>query len=235
MQTSTIGIVDIQPYQTNQKSKSIQQSTLISLTNKSGNESYFLADINYRIDYKMKKWKYLGILKNSYKKENSRLLSNSGFIHIRAIKHLNPLYYLETYIQREYDQFTDLNERQLFGQNIRLNVTLNPNKQIIIAAGPLIEKESTRSLPTKYYLRVNSYIFYKTNITQNNTYQTITYLQPALEKITNFRTYSNHHLIMEINNKIALKTSLLFKYNNTPPNGIKKYDSEINQSINIQF
>ena len=105
----------------------------------SANSEILFINGNYRLDYNsMSQWKYFFIAKYNHAFEKSKdPFSNKGFGHVRGIYQLHPKLEIESFVQKEFNYFINLEDRELIGGGIRSN----PFKKLFIGIGAMYEKE----------------------------------------------------------------------------------------------
>ena len=79
----------------------------------SANSEILFINGNYRLDYNsMSQWKYFFIAKYNHAFEKSKdPFSNKGFGHVRGIYQLHPKLEIESFVQKEFNYFINLEDR----------------------------------------------------------------------------------------------------------------------------
>ena len=126
--------------------------------------------VEYRLDYIRKDnfHSFMVInLENGFEKENNspkNIITNKGFIHLRATKNVVTNYQMEVFTQYEFNEFLLLNDRYLLGSGLRTVFHKSELANTYLGIGLMVEKE-TYNLDVdneKSLLRSTNYI--KNNI-----------------------------------------------------------------------
>ena len=124
-------------------SAGIHQKMNMSFSYISGNSEIMILRGDYRIDYQSQSdWSGHFITKYDRAFEKSEDdFTNKGFGQLRAVKQVFPRIQVESFLQKEFNYFIDLENRELIGGNVRFN----PFKKFFIATGTMYEKEEYKN------------------------------------------------------------------------------------------
>ena len=110
----------------------ISQNLNLSFAYISGTSKIIFLNASYRLDYTAKS-NWYGFFETKYErafdKESQEKFSNRGFGHLRAVRQVASNIQVEGFLQKEFNYFIDLENRELIGGGFRFN----PFKQFFIA------------------------------------------------------------------------------------------------------
>ena len=164
----------------------IQHNVEIDLAYISGNTELFNLNGLYRADYVAKSdwsgffiWKYDRAFEKS-----SEDFSYKGFGHLRIAKPIKSNTHIEGFIQKEFNHFINMENRELFGFGIRLK----PYKKIFLGTGFMTEMEKYQNLPKEQnFIKSTNYLNYSIIILKIFELQNIMYYQFKLKKLNDYR------------------------------------------------
>jgi hypothetical protein len=156
---------------------------------------------------------------------------NNAFVHFRYTIMLHDTIGYEVFTQTQYDEFKDLELRQLNGAGIRLEKTFSKEKPLQLAIGTGIMSDHEQ-LPyeTTTHARSTSYLSISKSFTTDNSsfISAVTYYQPLLFNHKDYRVNTEINLRTSIINKkeyqIGLNTSFVYLYDTVPAIKIEKAD-----------
>ena len=210
-----------------------------------GNTEFLKIKTGARIDYS--KSKYNGFLIGDYQRglQAKRVFLNKGFLHLRLMRKLNDRHGVEVFAQKAFNDFTDLNNRELIGGGVRLgyfrNDTLenHPEKlRLFLGVGLMYEHESLGNGTTANktnLLRSTNYLSLRWQIDSRVSVSSIVYYQVALKRISDFRILSEGSLEFNITRIVVFRTSLNLSFDNEPPSSVEKYDLELTNGFVIKI
>lgn len=174
-------------------------------------------------------------------KDEERYL-DKGFAHLRLISELSDSLSGELFLQKEYNEFTLLEDRQIAGTGIRIALFQEEEEQtsasgIYLGIGIMWEKEVLDLNPgdeTEIY-RSTNYISCRMKANETTTLAATAYYQPDLEDSSDYRVLFDGTLAFKITDSLAFTFDINYRFDNEPPAGIKKYDTEITNGISLSF
>jgi|YNPMSStandDraft_1061717.scaffolds.fasta_scaffold00594_3 hypothetical protein len=211
-----------------------------------GNTEYTIIRPGYRIDWINGKYHTFGVLSYAYAEDATRKRENRGFVHLRSIYELFEFLSVEAFLQKEFNEFILLNDRNLFGLTGRLEI-IKEKLQIdsidkleiyaYLGIGAMIENEELNTKPTKETTvgRVSSYFSFGVNIPSNMLIKSITFYQPKFSNDKDYRLLNESSLNVKINKNVTFRTSLRLRYDSQPPQNIKPRDLNLLNGIQIEF
>ncbi len=210
----------------------------------SGNSEYLTLKTMLRIDYLRRHNNFFLIVKYQRGAQAKQLFLNKGFIHLRGMHSWNKTITQEIFLQKEFDDFTSLSERNLIGGGLRLQLLARTGKadslrKILLFAGVggMYEREevSGRIAEDQRLFRSTNYLSLFTRIDERVRMQLISYFQFAAAKREDYRILVDGSLEFKLTRQLFFQASLNFRYDSQPPVEIKKYDLEISNGIKVWF
>jgi len=216
-----------------------------TFTVKAGNTEYTAYTGTGRVDYNGKKFDAFLVGNFEFKNTADTKVENQGFLHLRGITHIADRATWEVFLQRQYDEFIDLNSRNLAGTGLKYRViehiagedsskTLDVN----VSLGLMYETEEydvDEGTVSKYLWRSTNFLSVDWLIKEKLNLTGVIYYQPA------FKNFSNYRISSELGFEFAIARSLYFivdftgRYNSIPVTDVKKYDFSIENGIRIEI
>ena len=184
---------------------------------------------SYRIDYLLSS-NWYGFFNGYYNREfakNKEDFSNRGFIHFRAAKPIMNNLDIEGFLQKETNQFINLENRELSGGGFRINQF----EKLYFGVGVMheMEKYNSNSIEQKF-IKSTNYINYKTNIFETIDLQNVIYYQFKMEEPEDFRIFWDGNMNAPISKGISFNINIHYQLDN---NG-KRY-FEFSNGLSFQF
>ena len=191
-------------------SPGIHQEMKMSFSYISGNSEIMFLRGNYRIDYQSQSdWSGFFVTKYDRAFEKSENdFSNKGFGQIRAVKQVLSRIQVESFLQKEFNYFIDLENRELIGGNVRFN----PFKKFFIATGVMHEKEVYQNEEEQNFMKSTSYINYSVQPMEKVTIENVLYYQFKLEAMDNYRILWDGTLSVQGSNWLSFYLRYNYRY-----------------------
>lgn len=216
-----------------------------TFTAKAGNTEYTAYTGTGRVDYNGKTFDAFLVGNFEFKNTADTKVENQGFLHLRGITHIAERATWEIFLQRQYDEFIDLNSRNLAGTGLKYRVieyiaeadsskTLDVN----VSLGAMYETEEydvDAGIVSKDLWRSANFISVDWLIKKKLNLTGVIYYQPA------FKNFKNYRIASELGFEFALARSLHFivdftwRYNSIPVTDVKKYDLSVQNGIRIEI
>jgi putative salt-induced outer membrane protein YdiY len=208
-----------------------------------GNSDYINLGAGYRCD-----WihgRAYAFLSSSleYKEASASKIIDKGFAHLRAIYSLDSSFAAEMFLQKEFNEFILLKDRNLVGAGFRYTCPdLFPKDadldfNLNIGSGLMFENEELNTNPdtVENAVRSTNYIALKFKISEIVNLNAVAYYQVSVADMENYRILSDARIDFKLSKSISFFTSLNYRMNSRPPIDIKKYDLSINNGLSISF
>jgi len=169
---------------------------------------------------------------------------DNAFLHLRHVHQLyNPFWAWEAFTQYKTDKFKNLSDRVLIGGGIRYKLldTGDYNKVFIGLGGYDEEVKYTQDSdtgiqdPNENNIRFNSYLSYKTRISNNLEMSLLSYFQPKVDDVHDYMAAATAELIIHLTSVFDLSYKIEYDYDSRPPTDVKKEDIDQRLSFIYRF
>jgi hypothetical protein len=169
-------------------------------------------------------------------------LTRKTFEHARTRIELDPRWRWEAFAQHEYDQFRRLSLRALAGTGPALQIVDAKAIGLLAGAAYLYEYErlDTRPGTIDAGLRTTAHraSVYLTGHEEPSTGVLIVetvYAQPRLDQPGDLRLLGELSVQSKLASRVALKDSFTVAYDRTPPDGVRRYDTQLEAAVVVTF
>jgi hypothetical protein len=199
--------------------------------------------VEYRLDYIRKDnfHSFMVInLENGFEKENNspkNIITNKGFIHLRATKNVVTNYQMEVFTQYEFNEFLLLNDRYLLGAGLRTAFHKSELADTYLGIGLMVEKE-TYNLDIdneKSLLRSTNYIKNNIALSSNIDLSNTCYFQIASDDLNDYRILYDGGLDFHVNDFFAFTIELNYRYDNAPHGDLGSSYIQISNGVSFNF
>jgi hypothetical protein len=227
----------------NNRANGLYHTFNIAVNLNQGNEEYVKYQGDYRLDFYTNQFISYLVGNLEYKKGNNSLITNKGFAHWRFIFNKDNFIEPEVFTQIDYNDFLHLKHRFLIGTGLRfstLNYTSDDSTHKInleFGTGLMYEYEKnsdTIKSETKY-IRSTSFVSLRYSYLKNFNFFSVSYIQPYLKDLNDFRFFSENRIQLNINDYFAFYISSIYRLDNEPISGLKPFDFELLNGIQITF
>ncbi len=209
----------------------------------SGNSEFVNIKSAARVDYATSSFDLFLVGNYEFQEAKDEKIVNKGFAHLRSIIALAPALFLEFFLQKEFNQFILLEDRNLAGSGLRLDVIklFSAGKDSLVeiywGSGLMFENEryNIPVSPETNLFRSTNYLTIKLQITNDFSFTAINYFQFDIKRLHDYRILSNAGFNFSITENLAFNSSLSWRYDNEPVEGVKKYDVEVANGITFSF
>jgi hypothetical protein len=150
---------------------------------------------------------------------------------------------LETFGQKEFNDFIRLKDRNLIGGGVRISL-LNrvPDEDealsLHIGIGGMFENEvennDSGEIRTNL-VRSTNYLSFRWKIKRDLAFGAIGYYQVALAEAADFRVLGDASLQFGITEALSFTAGLHLRYDNEPPPDVERHDLELKNGIVVTF
>ena len=138
---------------------------------------------------------------------------------------------MESFLQKEFNYFIDLENRELIGGNVRFN----PFKKFFIATGAMHEKEVYQSEVEQNFMKSTSYINYSMQPMEKVTIENVLYYQFKLEAMNNYRILWDGTLSFQGSDWLSFYLSCKYRYDISEINPDGSSYFEITNGMGFRF
>ncbi|UCH11256.1 MAG: DUF481 domain-containing protein [Fidelibacterota bacterium] len=210
-----------------------------------GNSNLFQNRSKLRLDY-VQDWGHLFLVAN-YRlgsKDKTNFI-NKGFTHFRAAKPLWPALSAELFLQKEFNEFLQLQDRQLVGLGLRIKWhQLEPfhgkfeHLQLATGVGFMHEREAidigpdgTQGDPVHGDLaklvRSTNYIVLGWKPKESLRILTTGYFQIDTRRTQDYRLLSQTTLKVSVTKRLAITIDMNLRYDSEPPGDVEAFDIDL--------
>ena len=200
----------------------------------SGNSEFIMFHGNYRLDYHSKqKWHGFVIINHDRAHEKSeKEFNNRGFAHLRALHHWKPKIHLESFLQKEFNHFLNLENRELLGFGMRMH----PMNELYVGIGLMNEVELYQFSPKEHVnLKSTNYINHSFKMNEMIDIQNVLYYQFISANIEHYRILWDGNLNIKASNSISFHMNLNYRYDISDINPTGDSYFEITNGLGFSF
>ncbi len=212
---------------------------------KAGNSEYGAVNFTGRVDHNGKKFDQFIVADIEYKSTADEQITNKGFVHLRGMWDFARRTDLEFFLQREYDEFIDLNSRNLVGTTIKYRLIETQSSKdstntfdINVSTGIMYEGENYNSDPEnieKNFIRSTNFISADWLIKNKLNLTGVVYYQPAFSNFNNFRVTTWLTFEFSVIKRFYVVFQVSYKYNSRPVNDVKPFDLSIENGFRFEL
>jgi putative salt-induced outer membrane protein YdiY len=210
----------------------------------SGNSEYISGEAKLRLDYIQVNYRTFLAGELAYKEGNNAVISNKGFLHGRYIYNLNKDLEPELFIQKEFNEFVLLSDRNLAGGGIRLTLSntdfvadSSAEIDLYLGTGIMYEMEEINIVPTQIteIIRSTNYLTLTWKPTENFLLNSVTYFQVDVNRLNDHRILNDTKLQFKITKAFSFVFNMNYRFDKEPPPGVKEYDLELKNGITVEI
>jgi hypothetical protein len=195
--------------------KLASSASTLNLYNFYANEMLFLADYNYSIT-------------------NGAKDTNNGRFHLRYTIDPKAEFSYELFAQHEFDQFRDLQSRDIAGANLRQAVINHDKERLYLGYGAFYEVEVLTDAPTRNEPRGNVYVSYVHGKSPVQWSTTI-YYQPSFTRLHDYRIQAQGNVETQMTQRLALQIQIAYMFDNYPPPDVPPSDLTTMVGFNLKY
>lgn len=176
-----------------------------------------------------------------YSQVNGRTNISRSVLHLRYFHELARSMWWEAYVQQQTDKFRLLRARELAGTGPRFGIYQSPGLDLHLGTSYLLEYETidvpagasdSRSVTAhRWSTYVTVALLHEDRITATTT----TYLQPRLDRPSDYRLLNETALTVDLTRRFATRLTLSTRMDSDPPTSVRRADLEIKNSLVMKF
>ncbi len=178
----------------------------------------------------------------SFTRLNENRFVNNALSHLRFIREHSARFSYEAFGQHQFNEFTRLEQRLLFGGGVRFRVLQAPRAEVFLGTGYMLERE-TLDLPSELsdprrseHHRSTNYLTVRYNSEDERLRLVETlYFQTRFDRTEDFRVLSETSFEIRLLRRLALAISLNVTHDSEPPTGVKETDVVLSNSLRYSF
>ena len=186
----------------------------------------------------------LALARGEYGTSRGLTLTRKSFEHLRARVEIDCRWRWEAFAQHEYDQFRRLSLRALAGTGPALQIVASKEATVLAGAAYMIEIErldrrmsdAVRDAGRRTTAhRASVYLTGHEELSAGVSIVETVYAQPRLDEPSDVRLLGELAVLTKLSSRIALKNSFTVAYDDTPPDGVKRYDTQLELAVIVTF
>ena len=217
----------------------------LSLTYQSGNTDLLRFKSSLRSDYWFDKYHTFGIATLQQGKQDGKLYTDKGFIHLRGARSIIDHLGLEMFLQKQFNESILLRDRNLAGGGLRISAlkqrtdTKNTGLNLYLGIGGMWENETINDkqhgeIETNI-IRSTNYVSATWRIDKRFSVVITGYYQPYIQRLSDFRVISESRLEFHVTKTVSINTRLNIRYDSEPPTDVEAHDLEIVNGLSYRF
>ena len=216
-----------------------------------GNSDLLQLKSNLRFDY-LKGGNHFFLVTQYQQGSTDTLFINKGFAHLRGVRALTLRLYVEGFLQREFNEFIDLEDRQLVGGGLRIrwrqrqdSLEKPPPLQLNTGIGLMWEREQIDTTgqasgdpehgAVASLVRSTNYLVVRWQLDDRLAFFSTTYYQVDPRRFSDYRVLWEGRLGVNLTRRLSLTINLDSRYDSEPPEGVKPYDLELTTGISYRL
>lgn len=178
----------------------------------------------------------------SFTRLNGSRFVNNALSHLRFTREHSGRFSYEVFGQHQFNEFTRLEQRLLFGGGGRFQVLKAPRAEVFLGTGYMLERE-TLDLPAEFsdarrseHHRSTNYLTVRYNSRDERLRLVETlYFQTRFDRAEDYRVLSETSFEIQLLRRLALAINLNVAHDSEPPTGIKETDVVLSNSLRYSF
>lgn len=178
------------------------------------------------------------VLDHDYARDGDRKTTDRSFAHLRHVWLRDGPVDYELFVQYQSDAFTFLRHRALAGGGIRRQLLLDPRHSLAGGLGGYYTLERYRSAlasEDNRDWRGNLYLSYRLQGLANLSWANTVYLQPRLDKASDFYALYDSRLESFINRHLSLFVSVVHAFDHRPFADNRRLDTTYRAGLMLRF
>jgi putative salt-induced outer membrane protein YdiY len=212
-----------------------------SFSVRSGNSDLYDIAAGGRLQHQSGQHTILAVARIRYGENDGTRYASSSFGHLRYTHWLTDRIGGEVFGQLERDRFTLLQLRALVGAGARLRVATAKHLDIIYGSSMMVEfenlDESRVSVhpATSEVVRWSNYVSFRWEINKRSVLSSTVYAQPRVDRFSDVRLLHDAAFEVGITEAVSLRVALRQRFDNGPPDNLKKHDLFVENGIRVRL
>ncbi|MGE0550942.1 MAG: DUF481 domain-containing protein [Kofleriaceae bacterium] len=184
----------------------------------------------------------LAIVRGEYGRSNDLTFKRKTFEHLRLRTTLGGWWRWEAFGQHELDTFRRLSVRALAGTGPAVQLLDRPHASVLAGAAYLLEYErldrrmgARDAGARRFGHRASFYATGSEPLSDAVSIVQTIYVQPRLDDLGDVRALGEIAVTTKLSEHIALVDGFTVAYDRTPPDGVRRYDTQLRIALLITF
>jgi hypothetical protein len=184
----------------------------------------------------------LALARGEYGFGNGATLTEKTLEHLRARVYLDCRWRWELFVQHEFDRFRRLSLRALAGTGPAFQLVNEPNVAVTTGVAYLIEYErldqrvdTTDAGERVVDHRASAYVTGSETANPTLSIVETVYVQPRIDQPSDVRVFGELAVQAKVSTHVALKNSFTVAYDDTPPQGVLRFDTALDVALVVAY
>lgn len=206
-----------------------------------GNTDFQLLSLGGRLNYNRINGYSFFVFTGGYGWNDGKQFSNELISHLRNVEGLTDFLQFEAFLQFDYNKKRKLLARELFGAGLRYKILTSDDFKFRLGTLYFFENEEYDLPQVSVHgrnvnaHRFSSYSTFEFVIAANTKFTSVTYFQPDLSSLDDYRVISENTLGLTITRQLSFNVRFNIRYDTVPPDEIKDLDTITKVGISIKF
>lgn len=199
--------------------------------------------------YKQRVWAIYGLTKGAYDLQNGNTQELSVMEHVRARITLAGIaqkerkdkldwwdrFFLESFIQHEFDQFRLLDTRFLLGAGPAVHLLHDKHYNLMFGTAYMFEYLNFTLPLEEFNHRWSSYLQFQLEINERLQIDAVTFAQFRFDDMSDFLWMGSVALTTNLTDNLSLQLGLGLNHDTRPPPGAKHFGVQTNSAVLVEF
>jgi hypothetical protein len=207
-----------------------------------GNNVLFDAGASANVMWRRGRFLGLALARGEIGRNRDTIFKQRTFEHLRARMTIDCRWKWEAFTQHELDRFRRINVRALGGTGPALQVIESDPISILAGASYMYEYErfdrrmgASDAGARMHMHRASFYITGTEKVGETVAITQTFYVQPRIDEPSDVRLLGELSLTSKLSKRVALTDAFIVAYDATPPEGIRRYDTQLRVTLLITF
>jgi hypothetical protein len=166
---------------------------------------------------------------------NGNRIVNDAFGHLRYNRKITDVITAEAFVQGQYNEIIKIKSRYLAGTGLRFKIIEKDKIRLYFGSLYMHEKEEEHTDAINNHHRVSNYFSVGVPVTEHITVDFISYYQPDIFNMADYRLTGEAIIEMRLNKRVAFRFAHSLFYDTRPPEGIKNMFYNFRNGLKIEF
>jgi len=239
---AALAIVNVEAVHVGAPTDGLSGTATASVGGASGNSNRFRGRADTRLQWHAGRYTDFAVFSYDYGKSRGRTDTNREFAHLRHRFRFAPVWALEGFVQAEHDEFARLSFRGLVGGGVRRTLLEREGvAAVYLGLGGMFERELLRrgfgaSDPREQSTaRGNSYLSMQMQFNAQTRFSSTAFYQPDVTDFGDFRLLEEAAMHVRLADGLELRLNIEVRYDNRPPQTVKRTDTSYTTGITVSF
>jgi hypothetical protein len=213
----------------------------ISATVMTGNTDFQLVTLSSRLNQNWDKSYTFLVMDGGMGWNKGERFFDQALAHARHVFTFSELLQHETFFQFDFNRKRKLEERELIGTGVRLRLFKTNIFKFRLGLAYMLEKEryslarQTRHPHQILAHRLSSTCTVEIKVQKILKLITVSYYQPRFDDLADYKFLSENGLSVDLGKYLDMINSVNLRYDNMPPEGVKKLDMVSKFGVSLKF